>query len=830
MIFGAKNSKISPVSTGPTPSIEQIRDFLGICRTGNGIKPESLPFGLNDVTAGSETELQAAVKGERDSVDLPIRIKESNYFANIIRRAASGDTSERAITDLEEYLSNNPDAIWENSWVRFPVSKMTIHARKVFGHDLLQDKKQVLGSLRSDAHKFVCSENGEEFVRVPISYVMKLALADAIGSQKKIPEMIRITGTRLMDHLLNDNTSPETFSFHVVPIRSETGLGKALAKETSKRYLFTQLLVMYANRKFLLETSGQKALLYFSPHPPTRQKKLNDCISDSFYRELFMSPCLNGWEAGQKKHDYMCLCHQVLSRSQLNAVAKLREAGIITRNLVVLPNVSNISLANNGVHVSLGSASLTNHLAAKSPQFTSAHEKFLGDLVIKIVEHFLPLFVGTYSGAPYRMGFSDFHPERALSFLPHELDYTHLRMIWRRWKKKAGLKIFGQPCTPFGVPIVDRLLTVVFRLKGDLVPDFRLIDYLISVMSTCSSPALDGTQGNLDRLKKDLTDLGVFDENMAPYLLYRLREFSKMGFSGFEGRYYSLFGDMKNDMATAVDMQILITAMAFKLILRGDVNHGHIPDDPFVESERRQVFFGSAIGIPTFYVRIGTPNIFLKNILQRTKGLRQSRRYPGYIRVYNSEYLLGLTRFILDEAGDLMEMFGLQSAIYDLQARLKDPQNFSVSGKLTRSILDILGGKSPLKQDAQEFNSAAERYYRTELKTKHLEESLNFLGEDIAELESDRFSLHESIREALSYTLKEKSPKNFFDIARCDVIGDNASTDVLRKLINIVIVTIYLDCEKSSSILGSNLIHDRYAPPVCRARNRVSENRKTFRG
>ncbi len=634
-----------------------------------------------------------------------------------------------------------------------------------------------------------------------------------------------------MDHLLNDNTSPETFSFHVVPIRSEHGLGRSLAKETSKRYLFTQLLVMYANRKFLLETSGQKALLYFSPHPPIRQKKLNDCISDSFYRELFMSPCLNGWEAGQKKHDYMCLCHQVLSRSQLNAVAKLREAGIITRNLVVLPNVSNISLANNGIHVSLGSARLTDHLAAKSSQFTAAHEKFLGDLVIKIVEHFLPLFVGTYSGAPYRLGFSDFHPERVLSFLPHELDYTHLRMIWRRWKKKAGLKIFGQPCTPFGVPIIDRVLTMVFRLKGDFVPDFRLIDYLISVMSTNASPALDGTLGNTDRLKKDLADLGVFDENMSPYLLYRLREFSKMGFSGFEGRHYSLFGNLDNDMAKAVDMQILLTAMAFKLILNGSVNHGDIPDDPFVESERRQVFFGSAIGIPTFYVRIETSNLFLRKILNHTRGLRPSRRYPGYMRVYNSEYLLGLTRFILDEAPDLIEMFRLQNTMDDLLTRLKNSKEYSASGMLTTSILSAVGGgKSPLNEDAEEFNTAAERYYRTELKVKYLSESLDLLGEDIADLESDRLLSEAPIREATFYTIKDKSLSEFFESARSEVLGDKASVQVLTKLINLLIITVCRDCEESARIVRSNLTYGSYAPPVCRTRNRDNQNRETVRG
>jgi hypothetical protein len=177
-----------------------------------------------------------------------------------------------------------------------------------------------------------------------------------------------------------------------------------------------------------------------------------------------------------------------------------------------------------------------------------------------------------------------------------------------------------------------------------------------------------------------------------------------------------------------------------------------------------------------------------------------------------------------------MEMFGLQSAMDDLQARLKDPQNFSVSGKLTRSVLDILGGKSPLKQDAQEFNSAAERYYRTELKTKHLVESVNFLGEDIEDLESEMFSSKEPFREALSYTLREKPLREFLESARSEVLSENASTEVLRKLINIVIITIYLDCEKSSSIIGSNLIHDSCAPPVCGARNRVSENRKTARG
>ena len=117
-------------------------------------------------------------------------------------------------------------------------------------------------------------------------------------------------------------------------------------------------------------------MVYFAPHPPVRQKQLNDCISDAFYREMFMSPCLSGWDNGEAKHDYMKLCHQVLSRSQLNGVAKLREAGIIANNLVVLPELSNISLANNGTHVSLGSRKLTEPMSKRRSTHSPSAERF----------------------------------------------------------------------------------------------------------------------------------------------------------------------------------------------------------------------------------------------------------------------------------------------------------------------------------------------------------------------------------------------------------------------------------------------------------------------
>ena len=53
-------------------------------------------------------------------------------------------------------------------------------------------------------------------------------------------------------------------------------------------------------------------------------------------------------------------------------------------------------------------------------------------------------------------------------------------------------------------------------------------------------------------------------------------------------------------MADAPILQTLVTALAYKLALQGKITHSHIPDDPSIESERRQIFFGAAIGIPPF--------------------------------------------------------------------------------------------------------------------------------------------------------------------------------------------------------------------------------------
>jgi len=761
--------------------MDLMRSFDFPAKTGSQI--ESLPFTPGDVTAGTENELQALVVGKRTTVDLPITIERSKYYSNIARRISVGEASTEIIRELRKFLSEKNDQVWENSWVRFPRKYLS-----AFASDLLdEDLKTNSGEGRTDRDKFVFETNFGEWIRIPVSYLLKLALADVVGKQPTLPSQIKQTALALLPHFSNDLTSPETFSFRVVDSSHDRHLGLAVAREMSLRFLFTHLLVEWANKVVGLEDVGQHAAVNFAPHPAVRQRELNNCVSDAFYRELFVSPCLSGWTDGETKHEYMLLAHQIISRSHMNAVVKLREAGIITNNLVVLPNTSTVSLANNGTHLTLGSKKITSQLSDPHSGYTAGEAKRIGDLVIKICEHFLPLFVGTYTAAPYRLGFSDFHPEQALGFLPHELDYTHLRMLWRHWKRKAHLRAFGHSLTPYGPRWIDQMLARLFRMRGDLVPDYRLIDFPVAWLCTESASALDGNIGNTDRLKRDLENMGVSDRNLKLYLPFGLRQFDEMGFFGFEGRYYSLFESMTDDFAPAADLQQLITILAYKYATSGQYTHAHLPDDPSSESERRLPFFCVALGLNAFNVRLNTANDLIRKIASLTKRSIGSR-HSGYVRLEVSEYRLALLQLIEEDGSDCVELLGLKPTITELRSRIQH-QELTAYGKLVQGIMRRCGRCNALAVDAREFNVAAERFYRDELKRKHLREALGFVRERLKRLKkADTGALH--------WIFDDLNPLDFLSEIENSLIEGKLTPTQLRALINLMLSIISWDCER----------------------------------
>src|SRR5215510_425840 len=738
------------------------------------IQTESLPFTPGDITAGTENELQAVVVGKRTTVDLPISIERSKYYANIARRVAIGEASNELIRDLRAFLSDNDDQVWDNSWVRFPRKYLSSFASEMLERDLTINRDE-LSEPRTDRDQFVFATNWGEWVRIPISYLVKLALADVVGTQPNLPSKIKEIALSLLPHFSNDLTSPETFSFHVI---DSTCLGMAVAEEMSLRFLLTHLLVEWANKSLNLETMDQHATVNFAPHPAVRQRELNNCVSDAFYRELFVSPCLSGWADGEAKHEYMLLAHQITSRSQINTLVKLREAGILKNNLVVLPNTSSVSLANNGTHLTFGSKQISAQLSDLHSDFNASDAKLIGDLVIKICEHFLPLFVGTFTAAPYRLGFGDFHPERALGFLPHELDYTHLRMLWRHWKRKTHLQVFGHSVTPYGPKWIDNFVARLCRMRGDLVPDYRLIDFPVAWLCTESASALDGQSGNTNRLKRDLENMGVSDRNLKLYLPFGLREFEDMGFFGFEGRHYSLFESMSEDFGPAADLQQLITVLAYKYALSGHYSHSHLPDDPSSESERRLPFFYAALGLKEFNIRLNTPNLLIQRLAGLTRKSAASR-HRGYVRLELSEYCLALFQLIEEDGSDCVELLGVKSMLSDLRGRIQH-EELTAYAKLMRGIVSKSGKSNALAVEAREFNLAAERYYREELKQKHLTEALGFLRTSLKRQDKGRIA-------SLRWIFGELSPFHFISQIERSLIADELKPAQLSALINLLL-------------------------------------------
>jgi hypothetical protein len=758
---------------------EAVLESPGLPRSRR-IPLDQLPFTAADATAGSEDELQAVVVGSSGACDLPLSIRESRFLQNIARRSASGEAPRRTLLEIEAFL-DDARGVWESSWIRFPEARLSQLSLQILSEDLQVSRHGCSGE-RSDAQRFRFVREGQRWLRIPISYALKLALADVVGTQPHMPELMRQEALRLMRHFLNDNTSPETTSFHIVAARSGCSLGEAVAREAARRFLFTSLLISWTNQRFGLIEAGQRALVYHAPVPSVHQEELSSCISDSYYRELFMSPCLSGWSDGEAKYQYMHLCHQVLSRSQLNAVVKLREAGIIAHDLIILPSLSNVSLANNGIHISMGSRSLDRQLRYGGG-LRPVDEKRLGDLAIKIYEHFLALFVGTYSAAPYRIGFTQFHPERLLSFLPHELDFTHLRLLWREWKEKAQLGLCGHSLTPYGPQWLDGMIAKLFRLRGDCVPDARLLTYPMAWLATEQASALDGVPGNIQRLSSELDELGIVDQRMSFYMPLRLREHARNGYSGFEARYYSLFPSHDGDMAPATDLQQLLLALSYRLALQGDFSRGEIPDDPTSESERRQPFFFAAAGLPAFYVRHDTGNRFLLEIVRHCRKTRVSRRHPGYIRVSIRDYRRALLQYVQQSAADLIEAMNAAATLNDLLGRCEDEQQ----GASHRLLTDITGtgAQEAMRIDARDFNREAEAFYREPLRIQHLREAVRHLKQDLGELER---SPCVELRGCLRHGVRLQDPARVLRDIEPRILSDDLSLHEISALLNLIVL------------------------------------------
>lgn len=315
-------------------------------------------------------------------------------------------------------------------------------------------------------------------------------------------------------------------------------------------------------------------------------------------------------------------------------------------------------------------------------------------------------------------------------------------------------------------------------------------------LGTEQSSALNGRPGNVSQLTSELDELGVLDRRLSFYIPLRLREFARMGFSGFEGRYYSLFPSYRHGLAPAADLQQFLLMFCFQLALSAAVTAEQIPDDPTSESERRQPFFFAAAGLPAFYVRKNSGNELLWSVLSHCKKVRSSRRHPGYLRVPIRDYREALVTWMRLKGRKATELFDGEPLLGDLCHRLSEPERLA-SERVTASILHESRSRDPLQWKARDFNLLAEQHYRDGLRREHLREAFQEFKEDVEALQR----ADSEVRQMLRHGVRVEDPVRFLRCIEERLVRDELSVQEITLVLNLLLVLITQDNRRSRAMV-----------------------------
>ncbi len=204
-------------------------------------------------------------------------------------------------------------------------------------------------------------------------------------------------------------------------------------------------------------------------------------------------------------------------------------------------------------------------------------------------------------------------------------------------------------------------------------------------------------------------------------------------------------------------------------------------------------------------------------ILRKTKQIRNSRRYPGYLRVYQKEYCRALIEVLSEDGAELIEQMGCRELMADLRRRIECPDEFSVSGRLTADIMSTLGTDQPLQVPAAEFNRAAEEFYRTTLRRRHVDEALELLRHELPRLQQ-LAPRSDSIRATLRMVCGQRSLTNAYDQLMDAARHQNLHGAGLLRLINLVLLSIHVDQQTAQTQSDEECFHsDESDTPVYRA-------------
>ena len=94
---------------------------------------------------------------------------------------------------------------------------------------------------------------------------------------------------------------------------------------------------------------------------------------------------------------------------------------------------------------------------------------------------------------------------------------------------------------------------------------------------------------------------------------------------------------------------------------------------------------------------------------------------------------------------------------------------------------------------ADDFNKAAESFYRNELKMRHVKEGFRFLEEDLHMVAVAFGEGYTGNSKCAAVYFERSGSSRFVSIARRKVIEDEISMGDLIKLINLILISVHCD-------------------------------------
>ena len=132
----------------------------------------------------------------------------------------------------------------------------------------------------------------------------------------------------------------------------------------------------------------------------------------------------------------------------------------------------------------------------------------------------------------------------------------------------------------------------------------------------------------------------------------------------------------------------------------------------------------------------------------------------------------------------------LDETIRDLKDRIDVAGRNSVADRLTRRICEAAGVSSPMALTSDEFNTAAEIFYRERLKKEQMGQALDVWSEQVRQLDGMPAWRSGHFNQALFAVLKGKGASAFISTARSAVVAEELPLDAITRMIHLMLLTL----------------------------------------